>query len=545
MKIYVAQINPTIGDFEGNSSIILSQLENAHKENATIVLFPELALTGYPPEDLLNQRHFLDAVQRHLDALIPATKGLIALIGTPRANPSDRGKHLHNSAAILSDGQLLGYHDKMLLPTYDVFDEQRHFEPGTSLSIWPLAGKNVAITICEDLWEHSRQLTHTTYHRDPVCELEPLKPDLVLNLSASPYCVGRFHDRLNVTSTAAKTLNCPIVLCNQVGGNDSLIFDGYSHVVNAEGALIQHAAPFEEGFFVYDVEQSAESYTLTPNATEDLFHALVLGMKDYFHKLGFHQACLGLSGGIDSALVACIAAEALGPENVLAVGMPSRYTSEAAITDAMEFVHNLKIRYRHITIEPLFEGFLEALQPHFEGHAPDVTEENLQARIRGTILMALSNKLNYIVLSTGNKSEMAMGYFTIYGDTCGGLSIINDVTKQQVYALARWINAEKEIIPQSIIDKAPSAELRPDQKDSDALPEYDIVDRVVQGYVEEYLTPEEIAEKWTLSLDLVQELIHKIHVNEYKRRQSPPGLRVSEKAFSVGRRYPIVQRWVT
>lgn len=542
MRILLAQINPTIGDLSGNASKIKNAFQVARQKRADIVLFPELSLTGYPPEDFLHLPHFIEAVERTLHDLIPETLGLIAIVGLPRRNLDLSEKRLYNSAAILNSGALLGYYDKMLLPTYDVFDERRFFEPGASTRVWNLLGKRVAISICEDIWQPI--VRDTTYRRDPVVELAALQPDLLLNLSASPFSVSNAQNRFSVCVRAAQSLYCPVLLCNQVGGNDSLIFDGYSYYVDASGQLIDCAAGFEEDLHLVDLSAQQAPQKLRDDSLGNLYKALVLGLHDYFHKSGFKKACLGLSGGIDSALVACLAAEALGRENVLGVSMPSRFSSQGSIDDARQLAKNLGIQYREIAIENPFQSYLDLLTPEFEGRAPDTTEENIQARIRGMILMSLSNKLGYIVLSTGNKSELAMGYATLYGDMCGGLGVINDVPKMQVYALSNWLNREREVIPWNTIHKVPSAELRPNQKDTDSLPDYQIVDNVLQDYVEGYMSPEEIAGRHHYSLDLVKDLIRRIHRAEYKRRQSPPGLRVTEKAFSVGRRFPIVQHFV-
>lgn len=544
MRVLLAQINPIIGDLPGNARKIKEAFKEARAQRADIVLFPELCLTGYPPEDFLHLPHFMDAVEETLKELVKESLGLIAIVGLPRRNP-DRGEKKHfNSAAVLNHGALMGYYDKMLLPTYDVFDEARFFEPGSSARVWNLWGKRVAITICEDIWKHSAIGRYTAYRRDPVAELAAHQPDFVLNLSASPFSVSKISNRLQVCLQAAKSLYCPLLLCNQVGGNDSLIYDGYSLYAGAEGQLLDYAAGFKEDLHLVDLSQQLPPKELPIDPVANLYQALVLGLRDYFLKAGFKKACLGLSGGVDSALVACLAAEALGAENVLGVGMPSRFSSENSIVDARQLAQNLKIPYREIPIESPFQSYLDLLSPQFEGKPFDSTEENLQARIRGMILMALSNKLGYIVLSTGNKSELAMGYSTLYGDLCGGLGVISDVQKMQVYALANWINRGGEIIPWSTIQKPPSAELRPNQKDSDSLPEYPVVDAVLEDYVTGYMSPEEIASKHRFPLELVYNLIRRIHAAEYKRRQSPPGLRVSEKAFSVGRRFPIVQRFV-
>lgn len=544
MRILLAQINPTIGDIPGNTQKILEGIARAKQVNAQLILFPELCLSGYPPEDFLLLPHFIDDISKALEQIIAASKNIAVIVGLPRRNPKQGEKPICNSAAVIENGALLGFQDKMLLPTYDVFDERRFFEPAASTNIWQLSGKNIAITICEDIWQHSDLLKYASYQRDPVKDLAAVKPEIALNLSASPFSVSKFSSRLKACSNAAATLNCPLLLCNQVGGNDSLIFDGYSLYVDARGSLIDVAKGFEEDFFLVDLSSTPRPKIFVPDAIEDLYHALVLGLRDYFHKSKFSKACLGLSGGIDSALVACIGVDALGKDNILGVLMPSRFSSPSSLPDAMQLASNLGIKTREISIEDPFTSYLDLLSPYFEGLQADVTEENLQARIRGMILMALSNKFGYIVLSTGNKSEMAMGYSTLYGDMCGGIAVINDVTKQQVYALAKWINRHSEIIPWNTINKPPSAELRPNQKDTDSLPDYTIVDHVLQAYIEDHQSSEKIAKRFSYPLSLVENLIKRIHQNEYKRRQSPPGLRVSEKAFSVGRRFPIVQRYV-
>lgn len=544
MKVLVAQINPTIGALSSNSAKILSAIEQCRKLGADLVLFPEMSLTGYPPQDLLLLPHFIDATQRHLEEIIKAADDIAVIVGLPRRNPDNREKPLYNSAAIIQNKRLLGFQDKSLLPTYDVFTERRYFEPASCITTWNLKGKNIAVTICEDIWQHSALLKEVTYQKNPVEELLKLKPDLVLNLSASPFSLAKLPTRLQVGSKTTKTLNCPLIYCNQVGGNDSLIFDGYSFYMNAAGEPLQLAKGFEEDFLFIDCAVESKPISIHLHAEEELFKALTLGVKDYFQKSGFSKACLGLSGGIDSAVTACIAVAALGAKNVLGIGMPSRYSSQGSKDDALQLAKSLGIEYREIPIEKPFQSYLDLLSPSFEGLPPDATEENLQARIRGMILMAFSNKLGYIILSTGNKSELAMGYSTLYGDMCGGLAVLSDVTKMQVYALARWINHQQKIIPQSSIDKPPSAELRPNQTDQDALPPYPIVDNVLQAYVEEHQSPDVISQRFGYPLDTVNDLIKRIHRNEYKRRQSPPGLRVSERAFSAGRRFPIVERWI-
>jgi NAD+ synthase (glutamine-hydrolysing) len=544
MRILAAQLNPIIGDLEGNTHKILKAIATAKEHAIDIVLFSELVLTGYPPEDFLLLPHFMDSVEAHLKKIVEASSGITVILGTPRRNSDNMEKPLLNSAAIITDGKIVGYQDKILLPTYDVFDERRYFEPCKDSKIWMINGKRVGITICEDIWTDRDMIKYTSYLRDPVAELKPFKIDLMLNLSASPFSLGHLNNRLSACSRAAKMLRCPVILCNQVGGNDSLIFDGYSVYMGRDGYLSNYAPGYTEGYLLADLSQATGIREIQTNEPEEIYQALVLGLRDYFVKSGFKKACLGLSGGIDSALVACLAAEALGPENVLAVGMPSRYTSEESVTDAKKLVENLGIQYKEISIEQPFDAYLNLLKPEFAQKEADATEQNMQARIRGMILMALSNKFGYIVLSTGNKSELAMGYTTLYGDTCGGLAVISDVTKKQIYEVAKWINRDKEIIPHNILTKAPTAELKPNQKDQDDLPDYSIVDNVLEAYIEEHQSPEHIAERFHYELNLVKSLVKRMHANEYKRRQVPPGLRISDKAFSVGRRFPIVQGWL-
>lgn len=534
MKTLVAQINPIIGDISGNQKKLLQAIAFAKDNKCALMITPELALTGYPPEDFLLLPSFIKKTEEALIPLIQNSKGLGIVIGTIRTNPG-QGKPLLNSAAIIYDGKLLGFQDKTLLPTYDVFDEMRYFEPALANQPWQIGPYKVGITICEDIW----QLPH--YIHNPIDALGKHSLDIHLNLSASPFHVGKLMTRIEVGVQAAKNVNCPFILCNQVGGNDSLIFDGHSFMIN-EKRLTHLAKGFSEDLCIMDTASHLE-INLIENPLEELHQALLLGLRDYFSKSGFTKACLGLSGGIDSALVACLAVEALGKENVLGVAMPSRYSSKESLTDAEELAKRLQIPLKTIPIEKPFESYLDLLTPHFNNKGYDSTEENLQARIRCIILMALSNKHGYIVLSTGNKSELALGYSTLYGDMSGGLAVISDLTKEQVYLLSHYINKTKNWIPESTLTKPPSAELRPNQKDSDTLPEYPIVDRVLRAYIEMGQSPEEIIQTYQLDPAIVHDLIRKIHANEYKRRQSPIGLRVTEKAFSVGRRFPIVQGW--
>ena len=542
MKVVVAQVNPIIGDLEGNTQKILQYIDRARVRNPDIILFPELTICGYAPSDLLYHNDFIDAMKGCLDRIVKATANVTVIVGLVRYSQVKGGKPLYNSAAIISDGRILGYYDKRLLPTYDVFNERRYFEPGKEAKTWEIKGKKVGVIICEDIWEHSGY-TDASYTCDPVADLVDAKLDLLLNLSASPYQFQKPDVRVAVCAKAARSLQCPVILCCQIGGNDDLIFDGYSVAVDSHGNLDQLGKGFEEDLFGVQLEAPTCHVPFNYDQTKDLFRALVLGVRDYFGKQGFTKGCLGLSGGIDSALVAYIATEALGSHNVLAINMPSRYSTEETISDAELLAQNLGIQYKQIPIEKPFEDYLALLEPHFEGRPADVTEENLQARIRGIILMALSNKLDYIVLSTGNKSELGLGYCTLYGDMAGGLAVISDVLKTQVYDLCRWINRKREIIPASTITRPPSAELRPDQKDLDSLPDYGIVDVFLKAYVEEYKSAEEIASQYPIPIEQVNDLIRRLHRAEYKRRQAPIGIRVSKKAFSVGRQFPIVQGW--
>ncbi len=544
MRVFVAQLNPTVGAIEKNCQKILQSIERAKQQKADLVVFPELVLCGYPPEDLLLHPSFVEAQQRALEQIRQASSSLIVLVGLVRKSNADSEKFLFNSVAVIENGKLLGFVDKQLLPTYDVFDERRYFEPGKESQIWNFKEMRVGILICEDIWQHVGDGLYTHYPKDPVLQLLPLKPDLVINVSASPYRTQKLEVRNRVFIKCAQTLSCPVIGACQVGGNDQLVFDGHSPYVNARGELVQMAKGFEEDEVLFDLKAPTQPLSLSYDPAEDMYKALVLGVQDYFHKLGFKKGCLGLSGGIDSALVACIAVEALGKENVLVVLMPSRYSSEGSIADAQLLAERLEIETLLLPIEPLFKAFLDVLGPLFKEKGPTITEENVQSRIRGTLLMALSNKQGNLLLGTSNKSELGMGYCTLYGDMCGGLSPLSDVTKGQVYELCHFINRRQELIPKAILDKSPSAELRSNQKDSDSLPPYETIDQVIEGYVEEFLSPEEIAKNTKIPLGLVEELVRKIHLAEYKRLQSPPGIRVSRRAFKVGRRYPIAQKWM-
>lgn len=543
MKVLAAQINPTVGDIGGNTAKILHWMDRARVQKADIVVFPELAMSGYPPLDLLFFADFLDEIEKNLKKIIEKSHGLFVALGLPRRTGKKDGKTLYNSVAVICDGKLLGYKDKTLLPDYDVFNELRYFEPLDEQKVWEYKNKKIGVLICEDCWQQSAHLTGVSYATDPAISLKKLKPDLCLVPAASPYYFKKNDLRKVVYKNVASCVGCPLILCSQVGANDQLVFDGYSMFFGANGELIQLGRGFVEDEFCIDLD-NVRTLETKEDHLEDLYHALVMGVRDYFSKLGFSKACLGLSGGVDSALTACIAADALGPHNIKALSMPSRFSSLASIEDSLALSENLRIELLDIPIDSIFQNFLDLLSPVFYGKPFDTAEENLQARIRGMVLMGISNKLGHVVLSTGNKSEMAMGYVTLYGDMCGGLSVLGDVTKTMIYKLVNWINRKKEIIPQNIITKAPSAELKYNQKDQDSLPSYEIVDLVLEQYVENHKTIEEIISENKLSKELVRTLVERIHLAEYKRRQGPPNIRVTKKGFGVGRIFPIVQHWI-
>ncbi len=544
MKVLAAQINPTIGDLEGNGRKVIAALRRARERKADVVLFPELTLSGYFPDDLLLDPAFIDAIDRKLEEIAPETKGLFVAVGLPRWNVSRKEKPLYNSAAVFIDGELVGFKNKTLLPTYDIFDERRYFEPGTEQPVWEYLGRRIAVTICEDVWQNSGTVGYTHYGSDPVAELKEKRPDLLLNLSGSPYSYQRTDLRMSVFGAAAKALSCPVVFCNQAGANDQMVYDGHSLYLNERGEVIQVAKGFEEDDLLIDLSTMACPCALPESGIGDLYTALVTGVRDYFRKQGFEKAVFGLSGGIDSTVTACIAADALGPKNVLAVNLPTRFSSEGSRSDSTRLAKNLGIGLETIEIDSVFQKYLDLMEPHFQGKPFDITEENFQSRIRAMILMGLSNKFGHLLLSTGNKSEMAMGYTTLYGDMAGGLAVLHDVTKTRVYKLARYLNRNGERIPEAILLKEPSPELKHNQKTYiDALPHYDILDPIIEEYIEERKSPEAIAEKIGKPVDFVLSVIRKIHQAEYKRRQAPISIRVTQKAFNRGRIVPIVQKW--
>ncbi len=554
MRIGLAQINPTVGDLAGNRRKILETYAALVAQGAELVVFPELAVCGYPPRDLLFKRRFVPDVAGTLAEIATAVGAVPAIIGTVEPNPTGRGRPFHNSAAFCYRGKVATVARKCLLPTYDVFDEDRYFEPGTTPTVVEHAGHRIGITICEDIWTHPAISTRRLYNgRMPLEQLADQKCDLLVNLSASPWHSTKDDLRQTVVvADSARALGCPVVYVNCVGGNDELIFDGRSLVCDARGRVLAGLAAFAEDQRVVALKHLGtqppfETPSLHPSFAQDdhhdMFEALVLGLRDYAHKSGFKRALVALSGGIDSAVVAVIAAAAFGPENVMGVSLPSAISSAHSRDDARTLARNLGIRFEVIGIAAAVAASEAALAPLFIGRPRDVAEENIQARTRGLLMMALSNKFGSLLLATGNKSEMAVGYCTLYGDMCGGLAVISDVFKMQVYALARWINRQKEIIPQSTIDKPPSAELRPDQTDQDSLPPYEILDAILKGYVEDGLSRRDLVAQG-FDEAVVNDVVRKVDLNEYKRKQAAPGLKITPLAFGVGRRIPIVQKYV-
>ncbi len=541
MKIALAQINPTVGDFTGNLDKIVASSRRAATMGARLTVFSELVLCGYPPADFLEKPSFLARCRAAVDELAAATRDLptAVLAGVALPAEAERGKPAVNAAVLLDGGRILLEQHKRLLPFYDVFDEQRYFAPSKPQQVVELDGLRLAITICEDAWNDKNYWPRPLYAVDPVEELMRQQPAVHINLSASPFWHGKRAMRRQMLSAIARRDGMPVLLSNQVGGNDSLIFDGTSLALNARGELIAQAASFEEDLILVDPFGAPPVPTPSEDDTEAAYRALVLGTRDYVRKCGFKKVLVGLSGGIDSALVAAIATEALGAENVVGVGMPSPYSSTGSIDDSRRLAANLGIRYEVIGISGLFQEFTHALEPLFAGTKPDTTEENIQSRIRGDLLMALSNKFSALVLTTGNKSEMAVGYCTLYGDMVGALAVIGDLVKTRVYQVCRWINRNGEVIPWAILEKPPSAELRPDQKDTDSLPPYEVLDPILEAYVERYETPEQIARDNELPLELVQQVVRLVERSEYKRQQAAPVLKVTSKSFGMGRRFPI------
>jgi NAD+ synthase (glutamine-hydrolysing) len=574
MRIGLAQLNPTVGDLAGNRRKILDAYESLVRQGAELVVFPELIVCGYPPRDLLFKRRFVADNEESLTEIAAAVGDIPAIIGFVETNPAPTGRRFFNAAAFCQHGEIQVIGRKCLLPTYDVFDEDRYFEAAHEPRIVTFAGKRIGLTICEDLWKNPKIDTARLYEIDPIAWLAAERVDLVVNLSASPWYHGKGAIREQLVSDTARQLRCPLVYVNAIGGNDELVFDGRSLVASAAGEITARLGAFVEELRVVEtdaaniqrstsnaqhsisetpptaphlgVERSALSVGSSENisASAEMFSALVLGLRDYAHKSGFKRALIALSGGIDSALVAVLAVEALGAENVIGVSLPSAISSQHSRDDARILAENLGIRFETIAIADAVATAEAALGPVFAGRPRDVTEENIQARIRGVIMMALSNKFGALLLTTGNKSEVAVGYCTLYGDMCGGLAVISDVFKTQVYALCRWINREREIIPENTISKPPSAELRPGQVDQDSLPPYDILDAILEGYVEKGLSRRDLVREG-FNETVVNDIVRKVDLNEYKRKQMAPGIKITPLAFGVGRRIPIVQKYVS
>ena len=543
VKIALGQINPTVGDFDGNRRKIVDYARHARESGAGLILFPELSICGYPPRDLVERPSFVARNRQTAEQIAAETRDIAVICGLVTPAQAETGKSVMNSAALLKDGKVAFVQSKMLLPTYDVFDEMRNFAPAATQTTFPFCGKQMALTICEDAWNDKNFWKQRLYTVDPVEALVHAGGNFLLNISASPFWVGKREFRQQMLASIARTQKIPIAMVNQVGGNDSLIFDGSSVVLNREGEVIARGRSFEEDLVFFDSDKlTGDIHDQISGEEASVYAALVLGTRDYVHKCGFQRVIVGLSGGIDSALTAVIAADAVGRENVISVGMPGPYSSPGSISDARCLAQNLGIRFEILPITEIFESYCKTLQNVFAGYKEDETEENLQSRARGAMLMALSNKFGAIVLSTGNKSELGVGYCTLYGDMVGGLAVISDVPKTLVYRLSRYVNSLHPVIPQASLEKPPSAELRPDQKDSDSLPPYEVLDAILEEYVEESHTPEQIAEQRGFDVSLVRRVIRMIERTEYKRQQAAPGLKISEKAFGYGRRFPIAAK---
>jgi NAD+ synthase (glutamine-hydrolysing) len=543
VKIALGQINPTVGDFSGNAAKIIQFAQQSRSAGAHLILFPELAVSGYPPLDLVERRSFITRSRSTAEKIATETQGIAVICGMVTPAQADSGKTVMNSAALLRDGRIDFVQSKMLLPTYDVFDESRNFAPAKSQQLFQFSGSQIALTICEDAWNDKRFWNRQLYGVDPVEELVRAGGNVVLNISASPFWLGKRELRRDMLASIARNQKVPVAMVNQVGGNDSLVFDGSSMVIGPDGQILAQAKSFEEDLIYFDSEKlNGDIHPQIAGEEASAYEALVLGTRDYVHKCGFQKAIIGLSGGIDSALTASIAVDALGHENVIGVGMPGPYSSEGSIEDARHLAQNLRIRFELLSINEIYHAARQTLSPVFSGLAPDVTEENIQSRARGMLLMALSNKLGALVLSTGNKSELAVGYCTLYGDMVGGLAVISDVPKTLVYRLAAYVNSRRKVIPEATIEKPPSAELRPDQKDSDSLPPYDVLDAVLEDFVEESSSVDQIARVHNLDPGLVRRVIRMIERSEYKRQQAAPGIKISAKAFGYGRRFPIAAK---
>lgn len=544
MRIGLAQLNTTVGDLPGNRRLILHAYQSLVAQGAELVVFPELVICGYPPRDLLFKTAFVPDIEASLAEISAQIGSVPALIGTVEKNPAATGRRFFNSAAFCHEGRVVSHARKCLLPTYDVFDEDRYFEPAaTPPSIITINGKKIGVTICEDIWTHLKVAPRNRYNFQPLHWLASQGLDLMVNLSASPWHHGKGHLREQLVTDAAAQLGCPVVYVNAIGGNDELVFDGRSLVADASGLITARLPAFTPATEVADITSAKAAPSEAPAKEGDIHAALVLGLRDYAHKSGFKKALIALSGGIDSALVAELAVQAFGADNVIGVSLPSAISSQHSRDDARDLANNLGIRFETIAIADTVASAEKSLGPVFAGLKPDVTEENIQARVRGVLMMALSNKFGALLLTTGNKSEVAVGYCTLYGDMCGGLAVISDVFKTQVYDLCRWINRDREIIPVNTIEKPPSAELRPGQVDQDSLPPYDVLDAILRGYVEEGRSRRELVSAG-FAETVVNDIARKVDLNEYKRKQMAPGLKITPLAFGVGRRIPIVQKYV-
>src|SRR5579859_4664489 len=543
LKIALGQINPTVGDFSGNAAKIIQYATQARNAGAGLILFPELAVCGYPPRDLVERPWFVARNRATVERIAAETKGMAVICGLVTPADAESGKTVMNSAALLRDGKVEFIQSKMLLPTYDVFDEMRNFAPAKSQQLFSFCGRQMALTICEDAWNDKRFWNRQMYRVDPVEELVRAGGNFVLNISASPFWLGKRELRRDMLTSIAKNQKVPVAMVNQVGGNDSLVFDGSSVVIAPDGQVIAQGKSFAEDLIYFDSQSlTGDMHPQVAGEEASAYEALVLGTRDYVHKCGFARAIIGLSGGIDSALTAAIAVDALGPENVIGVGMPGPYSSPGSIADARELASNLKIRFELLSINEIYEAARRMLAPVFALMESAVTEENIQSRARGLLLMALSNKFGALVLSTGNKSELAVGYCTLYGDMVGGLAVISDVPKTLVYRISAYVNSRRQVIPEATMTKPPSAELRPDQKDLDSLPAYEVLDAILEDYVEESSSAEQIARSHNFDLDLVRRVIRMVERSEYKRQQAAPGIKISDKAFGYGRRFPIAAK---
>lgn len=548
MRIALGQINTTVGDFKGNLALMLRYARDAAAREAELVVFPELSITGYPPRDLVEKRSFIERSEDAVKQLAAETKDLpLAIIaGYVGRSHAPAGNRATNSAAVIRGGNIVLRQTKILLPTYDVFDEARNFVPADSQTIWQAANARIALAICEDAWNDQQFWPQLHYQRDPVNELIQQGADMIVSINASPFCTGKRELRHEMFRSIVRRHRAPAIVVNSVGGNDQIVFDGSSFAMDADGNVIASAASFREDLVVVDTETlRGDRRASVTGECEAVYEALVLGTRDYIRKCGFQSVLIGLSGGIDSSLTAVVAVDAVGKENVRGIAMPGPFSSDHSIGDARAMAGRLGIAFDIIPITPAYEEMLGTLTSAFAGRSPDVAEENIQSRLRGLTLMALSNKFGSLVLTTGNKSEIAVGYCTLYGDMCGGLAVISDVPKTMVYSLARLANRRhNHAIPESVFVKPPSAELRPDQKDSDSLPPYDVLDSILRLYIEEFHSVGEVASELSLPLELVRDIARRVDRNEYKRQQAAPGLKVTSKAFGIGRRFPIAQRFI-